>query len=44
MELRRFLPPFFKMEAAANHEVSPDSVIAAEEAATAFETATRFVA
>jgi uncharacterized protein (UPF0332 family) len=43
-ELRRFLPQSFNMKAVADYELGPDAVIPAEQAATAIETASRFVA
>jgi uncharacterized protein (UPF0332 family) len=42
-QLRRFLPQSFNMKAVADYELGPDAVIPVEEAATAIDTATRFV-
>jgi uncharacterized protein (UPF0332 family) len=43
LELRRFLAQGYKLKAIADYETGPDAVIPLEEAATAIETADRFV-
>jgi uncharacterized protein (UPF0332 family) len=43
LELRRFLPQSYDMKAIADYETGPGAVIPREQAATAIETAARFV-
>jgi uncharacterized protein (UPF0332 family) len=43
LELRRFLPQSYDMKAIADYETGPGAVIPQEQAATAIETAARFV-
>ena len=42
-ELRRFLSQGYKLKAIADYETGPDAVVPLEEAATAVETAERFI-
>jgi len=42
-ELRRFLSKGYKLKAIADYETGPDAVVPLEEAATAIETADRFI-
>jgi uncharacterized protein (UPF0332 family) len=42
-ELRRFLPQSYDMKAIADYETGPSAVVPPEQAASAIETATRFV-
>ena len=43
LELRRFLSEGYKLKAIADYETGPDAMVPLEQAATAVETASRFI-